>query len=90
MKPQSLHCHLPGTPSNLVIFERMRFSLPSKSHTGLVQSRRLVLTAHVSVYAVPGLAVVVTLRTVIALTILHVLRLDVISHIGRLGGEPAL
>ena len=59
MKPQSLHCHLPGTPSNLVIFERMRFSLPSKSHTGLVQGRRLVLTAHVSVYAVPGLAVVV-------------------------------
>ena len=55
-----------------------------------MQSRRLVLTAHVSVYAVPGLAVVVTLRTVIALTILHVLRLDVISHIGRLGGEPAL
>lgn len=89
MKPQSLHCHLPGTPSNLVIFERMRFSLPSKSHR-LVQGRRLVLTAHVSVYAVPGLAVVVTLRTVIALTILHVLRLDVISHIGRLGGEAAL
>ena len=49
-----------------------------------------MLTAHVSVYAVPGLAVVVTLRTVITLTILHVLRLDMISHIGRLGGEAAL
>ena len=49
-----------------------------------MQSRRLVLTAHVSVYAISCFAVVVTERTVIAFCALGVLRFNVVSHIRRL------
>jgi hypothetical protein len=49
-----------------------------------------VLTAHVSVDTIPCVAMVVTEVTVIAGGILHVLRLDVVSHIRRLGNESAL
>ena len=52
--------------------------------------RRLVLTAHVSVYAISRFAVVVTEWAVIAFCALGVLRFNVVSHIGRLGGEATL
>ena len=59
--------------------------------TELMQSRRwLVLTAHVSVYAISCFTVVVTEWTVIAFCALGVLRFNVVSHIGRLGCEATL
>lgn len=49
-----------------------------------------VFTAHVSVDAISRVAMVITEVAVIAGRILHVLRLDVVSHIRRLGNESAL